>query len=83
MSVTYLPLKRWNKHWRLDGENIHCRHCWAIQRITDLGPFHHGPYCTASLDTSLYPVDELTQHLERKIRMGLFYPGEGAENGVP
>lgn len=47
MSVPYLPLEAWNKHWQVDGSRVRCRLCHHVQDLTQAGAFTHAPYCNA------------------------------------
>ena len=49
MSVTYLPLQAWNKHWQLDGQRVRCRLCRSVQDLTQASAFTHAPYCKARI----------------------------------
>ena len=74
MSVTYLPLEIWNKHWSVEGHQVRCRCCRATQSFTDLSPFNHVLGCKAQALDAEYPCYELTVILEEKtkIEAGLF-----------
>jgi hypothetical protein len=72
MSVTYLPLQAWNKHWQLDGQRVRCRLCRSVQDLTQAGAFTHAPYCKARTVEAQYPSRELAILLQQKIQAGLF-----------
>ena len=72
MSVTYLPLEAWNKHWKLDGVLLRCRLCGSAQGLTDAGAFSHVLGCKARSLKAQYPSRELASILQQKIQSGLF-----------
>ncbi|MCK1794285.1 hypothetical protein [Pseudomonas violetae] len=72
MSVPYLPLEAWNKHWKVDGSRVRCRLCHHVQDLTQAGAFTHAPYCKARTVEPQYPSRELATVLQEKIRLGLF-----------
>jgi hypothetical protein len=72
MSVPYLPLEAWNKHWQLDGPQVCCRLCNHVQDLTQAGAFTHAPYCKARTVEPQYPSRELAVLLQQKIQAGLF-----------
>ncbi|VVN91895.1 hypothetical protein [Pseudomonas fluorescens] len=72
MSVTYLPLEAWNKHWKLDGLLVRCRLCGSAQGLTDAGAFSHALGCKARSVKAQYPSQELASILHQKIQSGLF-----------
>lgn len=72
MSVTYLPLEAWNKHWTLDGPRVRCRLCGLSQDLTDARAFQHALGCTARSLHGQYPSRELASLLQQKIQAGLF-----------
>ena len=72
MSVTYLPLKAWNKLWILDGSRLLCRRCGASQDLTDMSAFYHQPGCPRWGLQAQYPCSELAEILKKKILAGLF-----------
>ena len=47
MSVTYLPLAGWNKHWKVDGQRVRCRLCRVSQNFTEAEAFSHALGCKA------------------------------------
>ncbi|VVN64790.1 hypothetical protein [Pseudomonas fluorescens] len=71
MSVTYLPLEAWNKHWKLDGLRVRCRLCGSAQCFTDAVAFSHALGCKARSLKAQYPGRELTSILHQKIQSGL------------
>ena len=71
MSVTYLPLEAWNKHWKLDGSRVRCRLCGRAQGFTDTGAFSHALGCKAR-SVKAHPSQELASILHQKIQSGLF-----------
>ncbi|MNB86953.1 hypothetical protein D3C76_322450 [compost metagenome] len=72
MSVPYLPLEAWNKHWKVDGSRVRCRLCGSVQDLTDAGAFRHALGCKAWGLQTQYPSRELATVLQEKIRLGLF-----------
>ena len=72
MSVTYLPLVIWNKHWKLDCSRVQCRYCLRAQELTDIRSFVHVLGYEAWGLQSQYPSRELATIVEHKIRLGLF-----------
>lgn len=72
MSVTYLPLEAWNKHWTLDGPLVRCRLCGSVQDLTDASAFRHALGCKAWRLQVQYPCRELAALLQQKIQSGLF-----------
>ena len=72
MSMTYLPLKAWNKHWTLDGQLVRCRLCGSAQDLTDASAFRHALGCKAWGLQAQYPNQELAALLLQKIQAGLF-----------
>ena len=72
MSVTYLPLVVWNKHWELDGSQVRCRCCLRFQALTDTRSFIHNLGCEAWGLQALYPSHGLATIVEHKIHLGLF-----------
>ncbi len=72
MSVPYLPLAAWNKHWKVDGSRVRCRLCNHVQDLTQAGAFTHAPYCKARTVEAQYPSRELATLLQQKIQAGLF-----------
>ena len=72
MSVPYLPLAAWNKHWKVDGSRVCCRLCNHAQDLTQAGAFTHAPYCKARTVEPQYPSRELATLLQQKIQAGLF-----------
>ncbi|MFW0757741.1 hypothetical protein ACN1C3_23935 [Pseudomonas sp. H11T01] len=72
MSVTYLPLQAWNKHWTLDGSRVRCRICGVSQDLTAAGAFQHALGCKARTPQAQYPSRELAALLQQKIHAGLF-----------
>ncbi|MFS2091691.1 hypothetical protein ACCC96_01640 [Pseudomonas sp. Pseusp11] len=72
MSVTYLPLEAWNKHWKLDGALVRCRLCGSAQGLTDAGTFSHALGCKARSLKAQYPSRELGSILQQKIQSELF-----------
>ncbi len=61
MSVPYLPLEAWNKHWKVDGSRVRCRLCHHVQdlsqeikqRIFSLFGSWFDEACAISADLSL------------------------------
>lgn len=72
MSVTYLPLAAWNKHWKLDGSLVRRRLCGSDQDLTDTGAFSHALGCKARRLKAQYPSRELASILHQKIQSGFF-----------
>lgn len=72
MSVPYLPLEAWNKHWKVDGSRVRCRLCHHVQDLTQAGAFTHAPHCKARTPDPQYPSRELATLLQQKIQAGLF-----------
>ena len=72
MTVPYLPLAAWNKHWKVDGSRVRCRLCHHVQDLTQAGAFTHAPYCKARTVEPQYPSRELAVLLQQKIQAGLF-----------
>ena len=72
MSVTYLPLVIWNKHWELDGSRVRCRYCLRAQELTDTRSFVHALGCEAWGLQAQYPSRDLATIVGHKIRLGLF-----------
>ena len=72
MSVTYMPLVIWNKHWELDGSRVQCRYCLRFQELTDNRSFSYALGCGAWGLQAQYPGRELATIVEHKIRLGLF-----------
>lgn len=72
MSVTYLPLKAWNKQWILEGPRLQCRRCGASQDLTDGSAFSHKLGCPLWGRQAQYPCAELAEILKQKIQAGLF-----------
>lgn len=72
MSVPYLPLVAWNKHWKVDGQRVRCRQCRVCQNLTDVEAFSHALGCKARSLKAQYPSRELAVLLQQKIQVGLF-----------
>lgn len=72
MSVTYLPLQAWNKHWKVDGSLVRCLRCGASQDLTAPDTFSHALGCKAWGLQAQYPSRELAALLQQKIQAGLF-----------
>ncbi len=72
MSVPYLPLIAWNKHWKVDGQRVRCRLCRVCQNLTDAEAFSHAIGCKARSLKGQYPSRELAVLLQQKIQAGLF-----------
>ena len=72
MSVTYLPLEAWNKHWKLDGVLVRSRLCGSAQGLTDAGAFSHALGCKARSLKAQYPSRELAPYCSRKSNQGCF-----------
>lgn len=72
MSVPYLPLEAWNKHWQLDGSRVRCRLCNHVQDLTQAGAFTHAPHCKVRTVEPQYPSRELGMLLQQKIQAGLY-----------
>ncbi|MCY1453545.1 hypothetical protein D9M71_705460 [compost metagenome] len=72
MSVPYLPLEAWNKHWKVDGQRVRCRLCQVSQTLTDAEAFSHALGCKARTLKAQYPSRELAVLLQQKIQAGLF-----------
>lgn len=72
MTIPYLPLQAWNKHWKLRGESVYCQHCGYSQHLIDPHPFKHAPHCPHSSLLYQSPGRELGQIIEQKIKAGLF-----------
>ena len=72
MSVTYLPLEIWNRHWSLEGPLVRCRRCGASQGLTDYRAFSHTLECPFWEYQVQYPCRELATIIEQKIQAGLF-----------
>lgn len=72
MSVPYLPLETWNKHWILEGLLLRFRRCEASQDLTDGSAFSHALGCPFWGRQAQYPCRELAVILEQKIQAGLF-----------
>ena len=72
MSVTYLPLEIWNRHWSLEGLLVRCRRCGASQDLTDGRAFSHVLGCQLWGLQAQYPCRELAIIIEQKIQAGLF-----------
>ena len=72
MSMTYLPLEVWNKHWQLDGPRVCCRACRRAQDLTDAAAFIHAPGYKLRTVNAQYPSRELAMVLQEKIRLDWF-----------
>lgn len=72
MSVTYLPLRAWNRQWILEGPRLRCRRCGASQDLTDMSAFNHTLGCPRWGLQAQYPCSELAEILKKKIQAGLF-----------
>ena len=74
MSVTYLPLEAWNRHWMSVDVFMCCRRCGAIQDLTKGREFMHARGCPSWKPNEQYPFCELVAILEQetKIQAGLF-----------
>ena len=68
MSVTYLPLEIWNRHWSLEGLLVRCRRCGASQDRA----FSHALGCQLWGLQVQYPCRDLAIIIEQKIQSGLF-----------
>jgi len=68
MSVPYLPLEAWKKHWGLEGLQVRCLGCGASQHLQDLEAFRHALGCHAWERAAQYPGRELSALLEQKRR---------------
>jgi hypothetical protein len=71
MSVTYLPLAAWHKHWMLDDLQVRCRGCGGSQDLMAAETFRHALGCHAWGRQAQYPGRELMAHLDRTIQAGL------------
>ena len=71
MSVTYMPLVIWNKHWELDGSRVQCRYCLRFQELTDNRSFSYALGCGAWGLQAQYPGRELATIVAYKIRLDL------------
>ena len=69
MSVTYLPLKSWNRHWFVEWGSVCCRRCLATQWATDLNPFEHVLGCKAQALNAEYPCRELVVLLKQEAKI--------------
>ena len=72
MSVPYLPLEVWKKHWKVDGSRVRCRLCGSVQELSDPDMFSHTLGCKAWGRQAQYPSRELASLLQQKIQLGLF-----------
>ncbi|MFJ7886420.1 hypothetical protein ACIQYF_23590 [Pseudomonas sp. NPDC096917] len=69
MSVTYLPLEAWNRHWFFEEGSVCCRRCLATQLVTDLNPFEHVLGCKAQALNAEYPSRELVVLLKQEAKI--------------
>lgn len=69
ITVAYLPLESWNRHWTLIGTQVQCKACNALQEGGNA--FRHGMQCSAHTASAQYPMRKLHQILRDRMDQGL------------
>lgn len=72
MIISYLPLEKWRKDWRVNGKQIVCRHCKTVWDLAQARrPFAHAHDCQARRETPQYPLQDLRRIRDELTQAGL------------